>query len=319
MYYYTRDKKNRMGPVSVEQLRQMARDGELAPHDMVQKLGGGKWQPAETLPGLFSAQPSAISTSSPGPSSADKRKLSGAANAVVLAAVCLPFMCCTCTIPALLLGDRAGGERGAATENENVITADYLPCKSGAQATYDTLIYIPDKGAIDLKYTLNFERNGTIKKQDIATVLLDQTGRRISTQNKSDSWETKRYFQEAGYVWMSSKLQDGTEITENKLKIGATVGDTWTDQSVRSLPDSYSVLRFDKYSVKFDHSIRPSVVIQIEQNAGSSKPLVSVATFVKNIGLVQKVIRQGGEMMSKWELDDEARPNATPAQRAFFK
>ncbi len=48
--------KNKIGPLSAAQLKQMAARGELAPSDMVLKQGQGKWSPASAINGLF-AQP----------------------------------------------------------------------------------------------------------------------------------------------------------------------------------------------------------------------------------------------------------------------
>ncbi|MBL8796693.1 MAG: protein kinase [Planctomycetia bacterium] len=51
-WYYARHKQKH-GPVSWEQLRQLARAGSVQPDDMVLPANGGKWQPASAVTGLF--------------------------------------------------------------------------------------------------------------------------------------------------------------------------------------------------------------------------------------------------------------------------
>jgi hypothetical protein len=51
-WYYTKQKKQR-GPVSEEDLRELAASGELAPTDKVWKKGMEKWVAADTIKGLF--------------------------------------------------------------------------------------------------------------------------------------------------------------------------------------------------------------------------------------------------------------------------
>src|SRR5579884_567845 len=55
-WYYTLDNKQRLGPVTFEALRLLARSGELRPEHMVMRerqLRAGKWVPAGKLKGLF--------------------------------------------------------------------------------------------------------------------------------------------------------------------------------------------------------------------------------------------------------------------------
>jgi hypothetical protein len=52
-WYYTSDNKQRLGPVSAEQLRQLALAGTIRPEHMVMREAGGKWIPAAKVKGLF--------------------------------------------------------------------------------------------------------------------------------------------------------------------------------------------------------------------------------------------------------------------------
>jgi hypothetical protein len=53
-WYYT-DQGQRLGPVSPEQLKQLATSGRLRPSDMVWKQGMAQWVAANQIKGLFSA------------------------------------------------------------------------------------------------------------------------------------------------------------------------------------------------------------------------------------------------------------------------
>lgn len=58
-WYYTRNKQQQ-GPVSQEQLKQLAAAGQLQPTDMVWKEGLPQWVAANTLSGLFAAAAPAV-------------------------------------------------------------------------------------------------------------------------------------------------------------------------------------------------------------------------------------------------------------------
>ena len=51
-WYYTRNKQQQ-GPVSLEQLKQLAAGGQLQPTDMIWKDGLPQWQAASSMGGLF--------------------------------------------------------------------------------------------------------------------------------------------------------------------------------------------------------------------------------------------------------------------------
>jgi hypothetical protein len=52
-YYYSQGGKS-LGPVSLDQLRQLATTGQLRPQDMVWNKTAGQWLPASSVPGVFS-------------------------------------------------------------------------------------------------------------------------------------------------------------------------------------------------------------------------------------------------------------------------
>lgn len=64
-WYYTRNKQQ-VGPVSMEQVRQLALAGQLQPTDLVWKDGMAQWTPANQIAGLF-GQPQAGFTVAPPP------------------------------------------------------------------------------------------------------------------------------------------------------------------------------------------------------------------------------------------------------------
>lgn len=53
-WYYTPDNRQRLGPVTLEELRQLALAETIRPDHMVLPEGGGKWRPAAEVKGLFS-------------------------------------------------------------------------------------------------------------------------------------------------------------------------------------------------------------------------------------------------------------------------
>jgi hypothetical protein len=64
--WYYASNNQRLGPVSTDQLRQLATSGKLSPGDLVWKDGMGNWAAASTIPGLFPA-PAAASAPIPAP------------------------------------------------------------------------------------------------------------------------------------------------------------------------------------------------------------------------------------------------------------
>jgi hypothetical protein len=52
-WYYTTDNRQRLGPVTADQLRQLALSGAVRPEHMVMREGGDKWVPAAKVKGLF--------------------------------------------------------------------------------------------------------------------------------------------------------------------------------------------------------------------------------------------------------------------------
>lgn len=56
IWYYTRDRKP-LGPVTFDQLKESARGGEIAPHELVWREGMAQWTEARTLDGLYPTPP----------------------------------------------------------------------------------------------------------------------------------------------------------------------------------------------------------------------------------------------------------------------
>jgi hypothetical protein len=75
-WYYTRDNKQRLGPVTPEQLRQFALSGAILPEDMVMPESGEKWVIASKVKGLFPKAPPPQKSQAGGPSSRPARKKS---------------------------------------------------------------------------------------------------------------------------------------------------------------------------------------------------------------------------------------------------
>jgi hypothetical protein len=59
-WYYATDNRQRLGPVTSEELRRLARSGEIGPACMVAREGSNKWAPAAKVKGLFASPPSAL-------------------------------------------------------------------------------------------------------------------------------------------------------------------------------------------------------------------------------------------------------------------
>ena len=64
MYHVGRNGQQ-TGPFSIEQLKAMVERGELQPTDLVWKEGMSGWEPASTVPGIFSSGPMPVVTSQP--------------------------------------------------------------------------------------------------------------------------------------------------------------------------------------------------------------------------------------------------------------
>jgi Transglutaminase-like superfamily/GYF domain 2 len=63
--YYARDDKQRHGPFTVAELKQLAARGDLLPTDRIVREGGGNWTVAGSVKGLFSERPIAEVKSPP--------------------------------------------------------------------------------------------------------------------------------------------------------------------------------------------------------------------------------------------------------------
>jgi hypothetical protein len=111
MYHVGRNGQQ-TGPFSIEQLKTMAANGELQPTDLVWKEGMAGWEPASTLPGVFTATPGAIETPqvnpvplaqatvlppAPGPGAPKPNPL--ALTGMILGIVSIVFVCCCYGFP----------------------------------------------------------------------------------------------------------------------------------------------------------------------------------------------------------------------------
>lgn len=65
-FFYTQNKQKR-GPVSAAELKQLASSGKLQPSDQVMKEGSNKWVPAKSVKGLFGDRPAAAAPPVPAP------------------------------------------------------------------------------------------------------------------------------------------------------------------------------------------------------------------------------------------------------------
>jgi hypothetical protein len=52
-WFYTRDDKTKLGPISFAQLQALAKSGQLRTTDMGQQAGLSRWMPAGQIAGLF--------------------------------------------------------------------------------------------------------------------------------------------------------------------------------------------------------------------------------------------------------------------------
>ena len=68
-FFYTQNKQKR-GPVSAAELKQLASSGKLQPSDQVMKEGSNKRVPAKSVKGLFGDRPAAAAAAPPAPAPA---------------------------------------------------------------------------------------------------------------------------------------------------------------------------------------------------------------------------------------------------------
>jgi hypothetical protein len=73
-WYYSRDNKQKLGPFSAAQLKEMAVSGELQPSDMVLRDGSRKWASASSIKGLFAKKASADRPAPPPPPRTSPRR-----------------------------------------------------------------------------------------------------------------------------------------------------------------------------------------------------------------------------------------------------
>lgn len=80
-WYYTRDGKQKIGPLTTAQLRELARSGQLLPSDMVKREGMPKWEQAAHVKGLFDETDQAPTVALPvaEPAEASRRPTAGRA------------------------------------------------------------------------------------------------------------------------------------------------------------------------------------------------------------------------------------------------
>jgi hypothetical protein len=52
-WFYTKDGKNKSGPLTDAQIQALAKSGQIRPTDMLWKEGMAKWAPASTITGMF--------------------------------------------------------------------------------------------------------------------------------------------------------------------------------------------------------------------------------------------------------------------------
>src|SRR5215831_17153331 len=126
-YYYARDGK-RFGPVSADQLREVAKSGWLRPTDGVWSAELGAWTPAAKIAGLFAA--AAPATAAPAPV-ADPRPVSwglllgiGGGAVVALAGLC--WLVLALSRPA---GDNRPAAVASAEKKEPVVEKHELTVK----------------------------------------------------------------------------------------------------------------------------------------------------------------------------------------------
>src|SRR5262249_14479484 len=72
-WFYTRDRKPH-GPVTFEQLKERARNGELLPHELVWQEGMANWVEARSVDGLYPTPPPVPPLPAPPPAEPETQK-----------------------------------------------------------------------------------------------------------------------------------------------------------------------------------------------------------------------------------------------------
>jgi hypothetical protein len=178
------------------------------------------------------------------------------------------------------------------------ITADFLPHKVGARATY--AIEMPGVGTA--KHLHIYEAGGVI----------DRTVESIAGRFINQPSNNHRRRESGGFVEVID-VKDTSGIVQHCLKLNATVGDNWT-RGVQA----FTVESFSTYTIQYDHKPRQCVVIR-EDN-----PVATLYdTFVMGIGLVKREGHvndaNGNPISVSWQLDEENYRNMTRSERAFFE
>jgi hypothetical protein len=273
-WYYAKNKQ-KVGPLTAAQLKQLVRSGELSRNDMVWKEGMAKWTPAGQVKGLFpipaevghtaqaSAQPSPETTfdnfaESPAQSGSSHRRsksvgpklmLWGGLSIVLLIGMAL----------AVIYFSRTNTR----------ITEDYFPRSPGGERSFVFREYRPDGSAVTTQRAFRWKDEGTLEWWD----------KDKPNQRSPNSYRINQGFVELRVV----KQQQGDGEWEPLLKLGAKPGDTWgRHYKEKNYAESIS-FRYEEFKT---HQQRPCVVITYEMK-GSAITVKGHRWYLKGVGLVR--------------------------------
>jgi hypothetical protein len=302
------------GPITPQQLKQLAESGQLRPDDLVRREDAQTARPAREIKGLFAPSPgspppvpSQAATSQPSPPAAKspvKTAAIGCLGVFALLTVCGGII----NVVSNRGGDKGGTHTGGSSEN--VLTADFYPFKEGTQQRTIFVLYVGQIGQIQQQNIYTHERDGKIRVQSKNCFALHFSPR-ATINLPPDS--TKSLFRRVkdGYVevgWVGEFTND--VIWERLIKLGAKVGDEW-QQTI--LPggstDTYKLTKLEMMKWDFENVVPSGEVLGavIERRSTTPTPqgpeeFVQEILLGHGVGLLQRETWwiTGGGRERKW-------------------
>lgn len=243
---------NEQGPVTSEDLKQLAATGRLQPDDLVRREDQEKPTRAGKLKGLFqtaqdgSAQPNPV-VPPPLPEPAKKTSKNLLTTGLVGGGIMM-FLCCG--------GLGILGVIGNNLPNAKSSLADYYPFKAGTKYQTVSEAFLPNRAIIEIRKEVSHEEGGIIR---IRT--LEQWMKPGANPLPLNEPSEERYRLQNGFVEIGHKNPaSGEFFWEPVIRIGAKEGDTWKSDATDAV---YKFVGFQDRNTEINGKLKCAVVEQL--------------------------------------------------------